>query len=449
MIAHEVGHVAAGHVSYLRLLFTNLLAQVPLLGTAYSRSQEYTADNFGYLHAPAGAPGVMAVLAAGKYLNADVNVNELADRAAHEKGLWVHIANWQSSHPVTTWRTHALRDRRRPGHLWFRPGLRGTPGASYRRTAASGQRRLAGVPDPGRRADPAGSRGGGAAGRLRPAVRSVPRGRLHRLADHASDPAVGAVAVPGLAPARPRSPCLPSSTSPPPPAGASQLRRCCSTRAVGCCARLCTSRVRFPPRSGDLVSGRRVSSRRRPRGRDDARCRPRPTPVPHGDAVQVDPAAGQGGILDVGPAHGRGARRDLGRRRLPAAQPGDRVRAVDRLGAEPVGERGPGRATVAGDLQGERIARLGVDELLPAQPDRPRRRRDSGTVRVAVRAFAVPENQAVRPSRGRTARDSARPCAAATRAGLTDPHDRDGCTRLLSKITKDREAKSITSEVPV
>lgn len=131
VIAHEVGHVAAGHVSYLRLLFTNLLAQVPLLGTAYSRSQEYTADNFGYLHAPAGAPGVMAVLAAGKYLNADVNVNELADRAAHEKGLWAHIANWQSSHPVTTWRTHALRDRRRPGHLWFRPGLRGTPGASY------------------------------------------------------------------------------------------------------------------------------------------------------------------------------------------------------------------------------------------------------------------------------------------------------------------------------
>ena len=131
VIAHEVGHIAAGHVSYLRLVFTNLLAQVPLLGTAYSRSQEYTADNFGYLHAPAGAPGVMAVLAAGKYLNADVNVNELADRAAHEKGLWVHIANWQSSHPVTTWRTHALRDRRRPGHLWFRPGLRGTPGAGY------------------------------------------------------------------------------------------------------------------------------------------------------------------------------------------------------------------------------------------------------------------------------------------------------------------------------
>ena len=67
-----------------------------------------------------------------------MNVNELADRAAHEKGLWVHIANWQSSHPVTTWRSHALRDRRRPGHLWFRPGLRGTPGRELRRAASSG-----------------------------------------------------------------------------------------------------------------------------------------------------------------------------------------------------------------------------------------------------------------------------------------------------------------------
>lgn len=131
VIGHEVGHIAAGHVSYLRLVFTNLIGQIPLLGPAYSRTQEYTADNFGYLHCPAGAPGAMAVLAAGKYLNANVNVNEFADRAAVERGLWVHIANWQASHPVLTWRLHALRDRSRPGHLWFRPGFRDSPGAVY------------------------------------------------------------------------------------------------------------------------------------------------------------------------------------------------------------------------------------------------------------------------------------------------------------------------------
>jgi Zn-dependent protease with chaperone function len=132
VIGHEVGHLAAGHVSYFRLLFTNLLSQIPILGPAYSRTQEYTADNFGYAFCPEGAPGVMGVLGAGKYLNADVNVHELADRAATEKGLWVHVANWQSSHPVLTWRTHALRDRSRAGHLWYRPGfLELSPGAGF------------------------------------------------------------------------------------------------------------------------------------------------------------------------------------------------------------------------------------------------------------------------------------------------------------------------------
>lgn len=131
VIGHEVGHIAAGHTSYFRLLFTNLMMQVPVLGPAYSRAQEYTADNFGYALTPDGAAGAMAVLGAGKYLNAHVNVHEFADRAATEKGLWLHIVNWRASHPVLTWRTHALRDRSRPGHLWLRPGLLGSPGASY------------------------------------------------------------------------------------------------------------------------------------------------------------------------------------------------------------------------------------------------------------------------------------------------------------------------------
>ena len=130
VIAHEVGHLAAGHVSYFRLLLTNLLYQVPLLGMALSRSQEYTADNYGYDVTPSGSAGAMAVLSAGKYLNADVNVNELADRAVTEKGLWVHIVNWRASHPIMTWRAHALRDRSAAGKLWFRPGFRLWPGSA-------------------------------------------------------------------------------------------------------------------------------------------------------------------------------------------------------------------------------------------------------------------------------------------------------------------------------
>src|SRR5699024_8593276 len=144
VIAHEVGHLAAGHVSYFRLVFANVIRMLPVLGPAFSRSQEYTADDYGYLHAPGGAPGVMGVLSGGKYLNAEVNVNELADRAATDPSLFVHWVNWGSSHPVTTWRAHALRDRTRPGSLWIRPR-----GALYRSPLPPGHVWSSRFPTPG------------------------------------------------------------------------------------------------------------------------------------------------------------------------------------------------------------------------------------------------------------------------------------------------------------
>lgn len=124
VIAHEVGHHAAGHTGYFRLLLSNLMMQIPVLGKALSRAQEYSADNYGYAHVPTGAPGTMALLSAGKYLNAHVNVHEMADRAATEKGFWVHLVNLTQTHPILTWRAHALRDRSRPGRLFLRPKSR-------------------------------------------------------------------------------------------------------------------------------------------------------------------------------------------------------------------------------------------------------------------------------------------------------------------------------------
>ena len=121
IIGHEVGHLAAGHVSYLRLIFSQLVSYVPFLGQAFSRAQEYTADNHGYAYSPEGVPGAMGVLSGGKYLGAEVNTHALADRATREKGLWLHLSVWQSTHPVITWRAHALRDRSRPGRIMIRP----------------------------------------------------------------------------------------------------------------------------------------------------------------------------------------------------------------------------------------------------------------------------------------------------------------------------------------
>ncbi|WP_127842736.1 M48 family metallopeptidase [Actinomyces wuliandei] len=121
IISHEVGHHAAGHTSLWRVVIMNLVGNVPLLGPALSRTQEYTADNHGYAIAPQGTAGAMGLLTAGKYLGAQVNTHALADRATREKGLWLHLVNWGATHPVNTWRAHALRDRSRPGRIMIRP----------------------------------------------------------------------------------------------------------------------------------------------------------------------------------------------------------------------------------------------------------------------------------------------------------------------------------------
>lgn len=121
VIGHEVGHLAAGHTSFGRILLMTLIGRIPLLGPALSRAQEYTADNHGYSQAPQGVAGVIGLLGAGKYLGAQVNLHAMADRATRERGWWLHLANWLSSHPVLTWRAHALRDRSRHGRLMIRP----------------------------------------------------------------------------------------------------------------------------------------------------------------------------------------------------------------------------------------------------------------------------------------------------------------------------------------
>ncbi|OYN92367.1 M48 family metallopeptidase [Parenemella sanctibonifatiensis] len=130
VIAHEVGHIGAGHVSYWRTLLMQIMQQIPLLGMFLSRAQEYTADNFGYkLTGQQGGYGAMKVLAAGKYLNANVNPDELADRAITDRALWVPLVNVLGSHPIITWRIQAIRDRSKGGSLllWPKGPLAGTP----------------------------------------------------------------------------------------------------------------------------------------------------------------------------------------------------------------------------------------------------------------------------------------------------------------------------------
>ncbi|MBF6089206.1 M48 family metallopeptidase [Nocardia cyriacigeorgica] len=121
IIGHEVGHIAAGHTSYWRQLGMFLVPFLPIIGSSLIRSQEYTADNHGFCNRHEGARAAMGTLAAGKYMNTMVGFDEMADRAAQEKGFFVWIVNALSTHPVLTWRMWALRDRSRHGRLFWRP----------------------------------------------------------------------------------------------------------------------------------------------------------------------------------------------------------------------------------------------------------------------------------------------------------------------------------------
>ena len=121
IVGHEVGHIAAGHASYWRWLGTFGAQIVPFVRPVFSRSQEYTADNFGYAFCPQGSAPAMQTLAIGKYLNPSVDINAIADRAESEKGFFVWVVNALASHPVLAWRAHALRDRSVPGRLLWRP----------------------------------------------------------------------------------------------------------------------------------------------------------------------------------------------------------------------------------------------------------------------------------------------------------------------------------------
>lgn len=121
VIAHESGHIAAGHTSYWRMLLNTYASYIPIVGKALSRAQEYTADNYAYSFIPTGAKDTMSVLANGKYLVNSVEFPPLVRSAVVEKGFFVWLGNLLGTHPVLTWRSHALQFRNEPGAIFFKP----------------------------------------------------------------------------------------------------------------------------------------------------------------------------------------------------------------------------------------------------------------------------------------------------------------------------------------
>ncbi|WP_067818422.1 M48 family metallopeptidase [Actinomadura kijaniata] len=121
VIGCEVGRLASRHASYWRSVVGMTVSHLPVLGPAWSRAQEYTADNYGHALCPEGGPAAMRLFGAGQQLLGKVDFDALCERASTERGLFPWLVNLRSHRPLLTWRSAALRDRTRPGRLLFRP----------------------------------------------------------------------------------------------------------------------------------------------------------------------------------------------------------------------------------------------------------------------------------------------------------------------------------------
>jgi len=117
IIAHEVGHIAAGHTTYWYTWLASFINFIPFVGATLSRAKEYTADNYAYSVVPGGVNGIV-LLSGGKYLYPLVDGTQIAARAGTDRGLFLWFTNALSTHPVQTKRLAAIYDRSRPGRLF-------------------------------------------------------------------------------------------------------------------------------------------------------------------------------------------------------------------------------------------------------------------------------------------------------------------------------------------
>lgn len=121
VVAHEVGHLALGHLKWN--LFLAPVRFVPWLGPAYSRACEYSCDRCG--HAVVGnletSSRAIATLAAGGKLARRVDLDAFVEQRREAGGLFMALHELVSSHPYLSKRVAALREWERPGSAGATP----------------------------------------------------------------------------------------------------------------------------------------------------------------------------------------------------------------------------------------------------------------------------------------------------------------------------------------
>ena len=117
VIAHEMAHLAAGHLAWKGFLLPMQL--VPLLGTAYSRACEYTCDRYGLElvgRLEAAQRGLAIVAAGGKQARA-LDLDAFVEQRLESGRFWMAVAELLSSRPYLCKRAGALREQAMPGTM--------------------------------------------------------------------------------------------------------------------------------------------------------------------------------------------------------------------------------------------------------------------------------------------------------------------------------------------
>jgi Zn-dependent protease with chaperone function len=108
IIAHELGHIHAGHLQWTWFLIPGSL--VPFLGTALSRAREYTCDRYGLAGSGRRESALvgLAILAAGGKHGPRVNREAMVRQREQLNTGWMRIGEWLSTHPPLANRMAAL-----------------------------------------------------------------------------------------------------------------------------------------------------------------------------------------------------------------------------------------------------------------------------------------------------------------------------------------------------
>src|SRR5262245_45566272 len=108
IVAHELGHLAAGHLSWRWFLLPGLA--LPFVGTAYSRACEYTSDRYGMAVASnrESALNGLCILAAGGKHGPGINRRALVAQRRDLATPWMKIGQWLGTHPPISHRLEAL-----------------------------------------------------------------------------------------------------------------------------------------------------------------------------------------------------------------------------------------------------------------------------------------------------------------------------------------------------